>query len=232
LSFGVNLEKGFYDKRGACDLRLEKMAEQQKVVGRGAALILGAICVVLAVGMVVALIAYLPATSQIDTLNARIVQKDQSIAALNSEIATLNAQISSQSGQNSTSNDAALQVEINDLESQINYMNNIFYLNITGTLVSNQAFTMDPNSNITMWDQTNEPMIYPGYVTVQLQSSSNTTFVELAYNAYGVVYDNVIETGAIGTAAFPVLPGAITITLGNTETNAPVTGTVTATYIY
>lgn len=208
------------------------MAEQQKVVGRSIAIILGAICVVLAVGMVVALIAYLPAASQIDSLNTQVAQKNQNITALNAQIAALNAQISSQSGQNSTSNDAALRLQISQLQAEINSLNNVVYMNASGTLVSSQAFSLDPSTNTTVWDQDNTPLVFPGYVTVQLTSSSNTTFVELSYVAYGVVYDNVVKLGTSGQTAFPVLPGSIVIIVGNTETNATVTGTVTATYFY
>jgi hypothetical protein len=35
-----------------------------------------------------------------------------------------------------------------------------------------------------------------------------------------------------GTAVFPVLPGAVVLTLGNYETNDMVNGTVTALYYY
>ena len=207
------------------------MAEQ-KMVPRNVAVIIGAICIVLAVGMVVALIAYLPAASQIDSLNAQVAQKNQSITALNSQIAALNAQLGSQSGQNSTSNDAALQLQISQLQAEINSLNNVIYMNASGILVSSQAFSIDPSTNTTVWDQTNTPLIFPGYVTVQVASSSNTTFVEVAYATYGVVYDSVVKVGTSGTAAFPVLPGTIIIGLGNTETNNTVTGTVTATYYY
>jgi flagellin-like hook-associated protein FlgL len=208
------------------------MTEQPKVVPRSVALIIGAICIVLAVGMIVALIAYLPASSQIDSLNAQIAQKAQSITTLNAQITALNAQINSQSGQNSTSSDTALQIEINGLEAQINSLNNMLYLNGTGLLVSDQGFTMEANSNVTLWDPSYNPLIYAGYITVQATSSSSTTFVELAYNSYGVAYDNVVTLGISGQAAFPVLPGGVTILLGNTESNDTVTGTITATYVY
>ena len=208
------------------------MAEQQKVVGRSIAIILGAICVVLAVGMVVALIAYLPAASQIDALNSQVTQKNQSITALNSEIAALNSQISSQNGQNSTTSNAALQLQISQLQDDLNSLNNVVYMNASGTLVSSQSFSLDSNTNATVWNQDNAPLVFPGYVIVQLSSSSNTTFVELSYAAYGVIYDNIVKLGTSGQTAFPVLPGSITIALGNTETNATVKGTVTATYYY
>ncbi len=108
----------------------------------------------------------------------------------------------------------------------------MLYLNASATLFSNQAFTMDPHSNTTLWDQTNTPLIYTGFVTVQVTSTSSTTFVELSYSAYGVVYDNAVKVGTAGTASFPVLPGPATISLGNTEANSTVTGNVSATYTY
>jgi hypothetical protein len=42
----------------------------------------------------------------------------------------------------------------------------------------------------------------------------------------------VVKVGTAGTASFPVLPGAATISLGNTEANSTVTGNVSATYTY
>jgi hypothetical protein len=66
-------------------------------------------------------------------------------------------------------------------------------------------------------------------VTVQVQSSSNLTFVEVIYNSFGVAYDNVVTLGN-DTVAFPVLPGTVVIVLGNTEPTDPVSGTATAIY--
>jgi len=68
-------------------------------------------------------------------------------------------------------------------------------------------------------------------VTVQLQSSSNLTYVEVLYSSHGVAYDNVVTLGS-GSASFPVLPGNVVIVLGNRELTDRVTGTVTALYHY
>ncbi len=195
-------------------------------------LIISAIAVVFAIGMAVSLVAYLPAASQIDILNAQIKQKDQSITALNSQIVTLTAQVNSQTGDNSTSSNTILQQQISNLETQIESLNNIFYLNATAYLASNQQFTLDSNSNATLWNQDNNPLIYAGYITIQLASSSNTTYVELAYNSYNVVYDRVVTLGTGGTTTFPVLPGTIIIAVGSTEATSIVTGTVSVTYTY
>jgi cell division protein FtsL len=209
-------------------VRLKKMAEK-KVGSRTIAIVLGVACIILAVGLVVALVAYLPSSSQIDSLNTQIAQKDQAIAGLNLQITSLQAQINSLNS--SSNNVAGLQDEITSLQGQIQSLYNVLYLNASAILVSNQAFSQEPNTNVTVWDQPDQPLVYAGYVTVQVQSSSNLTYVQVLYYTYGVSYNNVVTLGS-GTASFPVLPGAITIVLGNTEPNDSVTGTVNVVYYY
>ena len=57
-----------------------------------------------------------------------------------------------------------------------------------------------------------------GYVGVTVQSTSNTTYVQLYYLYKGVDFNQTITTAASGTAYFPVLPAGITINVGNTDT--------------
>jgi len=208
------------------------MAER-KVVGRKVAVILGAVCIALAAGMIVSLFVYLPLAGQVDSLNAQMLEKDQSIAALTAQVSSLNAQISSLTGgANSSSNVVYLQNMVNDLQGEISRLQSVLYMNDSATLIPNQGFQLDANSNLTIWDQPNTPLFYAGFVTVSVTSSSNTTFVELTYSSFGLVYDNVVNVGTSGIAYFPVLPGPIVITLGNFEANSTVTGTAVATYIY
>ncbi len=198
------------------------MAERKVVIA------LGSVCIILAVGLVVALVAYLPTSAKIDSLNAEIVQRDQTIATLNLQIASLRNSINSQN--TSSSDTATLQAEIADLQAQVQSLYNILYLNATAILVNTQTFDQEPSTNATIWDGS-QPLQYAGYVTVQVQSSSNQTYVELSYISYGTVYDSVVTLES-GTASFPVLPGTVIITLGNTEPIVRVTGTVTALYHY
>ena len=200
---------------------------ERKVVGRKLAIVLGVVSIILAVGLVIALVAYLPASAQVSTLNAQIAEKDQAIAALNLQITSLRNTVNSLNSSNS--NVATLQAEIADLEAQVQSLYNVLYLNATGVLVNSQAFTQEPYTNVTIWDGS-QPLQYAGYVTVQIQSSSNLTYVELFYNSLGVVYDNVVTLGN-GTASFPVLPSNAVIVLGNND-NVTATGTVTALYHY
>ena len=54
---------------------------EKKVAGqKTATIILGIICIVLTIGLVIALVAYVPTTGQIDSLNAQTTQKNQTIA--------------------------------------------------------------------------------------------------------------------------------------------------------
>ncbi len=206
---------------------------ERKVAGRKVAITLGAVCIILAVGLIVAVVAYLPAADQINVLNAKIAEKNENISTLTAQIVSLTSQISSQSGQTSSSNQSNLQSQINDLQDTLKELYNVLYLNASSLLISSQGFTLDANSTIIIWDQTETPLIYAGVVTVQVSSStSSTTFVELSYNSFGVAYDTLIKVGNSGTASFPILPGAVTISLGNTDTNGTVTGNVAATYVY
>ena len=210
------------------------MAER-KVVGRKLAIVLGVVSVILAVGLVIALVAYLPASAQVSTLNAQIAEKDQTIAALNLQITSLRNTITSLNANLANANASTAQVttlqnQIASLQAENADLYNVLYLNATGVLVNSQAFTQEPYTNVTIWDGS-QPLQYAGYVTVQIQSSSNLTYVELFYNSLGVVYDNVVTLGN-GTAAFPVLPGSVVIVLGNNEPTDRVTGTVTALYYY
>jgi uncharacterized coiled-coil protein SlyX len=204
------------------------MAER-KVIGRNIAIGLATVCMILAAGLFIALASYLPMSAQIDSLNAQIAQKNQAISGLNLQITALQSQIDSLNS--SSTNVDYMQNQIDSLEQQIQSLYNVLYLNVSAFLVNAQDFSMQPYTNITIWDQPDTPLQYSGYVTVQVQSSSNLTYVQLLYNSYGVVYDNVVEVGN-STVAFPVLPGPVVIVVGNTELTDSVTATVSAIYHY
>jgi cell division protein FtsL len=204
----------------------EKKIAGQKTV----TIIFGIVCIFLTIGLVIALVAYLPTNDQIDTLNAQIVQKNQTITALNEQITSLNDQIKSLTNQNNATLNL-YQNEISSLQQQVLSLNNIIYLNASAILVETQEFSLEPNTNVTIWDQPDTPLMIAGYLTVQVESSSDQTFVQAVYNSFGVDYDKVIILRN-GTAVFPVLPGAVVLTLGNYETSNMVSGTVTALYHY
>lgn len=204
---------------------------EKKIAGqKTATIILGIVCIVLAVGLVITLVIYIPTSGQIDSLNAQIVQKSQAITALNDQITSLYDQIKSLSNQNNATINL-YQNEISLLQQQIQSLNNIVYLNVSAVLVQTQEFSHQPSTNVTIWNQPETPLEIAGYVAVQVESSSDQTFVQAVYNSFGVDYNKVIMLGN-GTAVFPVLPGDVVLTLGNYETNDMVNGTVTALYYY
>jgi hypothetical protein len=88
---------------------------------------------------------------------------------------------------------------------------------------------------------------YAGYVTVQVTTSTNTTYVEASYTfmvsntPYGVYYDKrVYFDPASEEAVFPVLPlkdhetlaGRIKIAMGNSDPLNNVTCNITMIYYY
>jgi hypothetical protein len=75
---------------------------------------------------------------------------------------------------------------------------------------------------------------YAGYVTLVVQSSTTeSTYVQLNYESHGVSYDSGrVSVGSSGTVSFPVLPGTITIRVGNTNLVNGATEIVTATLYY
>jgi hypothetical protein len=208
--------------------RIRKMAEktsQKKVVGRTVAIALGIVCIVLVAGLVGAIAVYTP---MVNNLESQTAEKDNTISSLNSQISALNSSLK-QISSSASSKDS----QIAALNLQISSLANIISLNASTFLVYNQGVTQEPNASTTVFPTDEQtPLYYAGYVYVAVQSSSNTTYVEVIYSLYGIDYDNSVTVGTSGTAAFPVLPGLIDIRVGNTETVDSVNATITATYYY
>ena len=191
---------------------------------------LAAVCVVLAVGLVVAVMAYLPANDQINSLNAKVTAQNQTITSQNTTITSLQAQLNSLSNQNPNSQVTDLQNEIASLQDEISSLSNIINFNASSYLVNNQQLTLDSSGNATLWDTTQTPLIYAGLVKVLVTPASNSTFAEVIYSSSGLDYDTVMPL-TTGTALFPVLPAPATILLGTTSGN-PITVTLTVIYYY
>jgi uncharacterized coiled-coil protein SlyX len=230
-AFSTALKKVESERQSASMRRIRKMAvktSQKKVVGRTVVIALGMVCIVLLAGLVGAIAFYTP---MINNLESQTAQKDNTISSLNNTISSLNSQISAlnNSLNQISSSTSSKDTQIAALNAQISSLTNILYLNASTYLANNQAITQDASAYTTIW---NDTLNIAGYVTVAVQSSSTTTYVEVAYSAYGVNYDNNVTVGTSGTAAFPVLPGTIGIRVGNTELVDSANATVTAIYYY
>jgi hypothetical protein len=194
------------------------------------------ICIVLVAGLVGAIAVYTPMIGNLESQTAemknQIAERDDTISSLNSTVSSLKSQISSLAYLVANYSDYLNQSynEIDLLNSQIAVINSILYLNESAALVYDKTISQqDPNTNTTCW---NDMLEFAGYVTVDVQSSSNTTYVQVVYSTLGVDYDNIITVGTGGTAAFPVLTGWIEVRVGNTELVDNVNATVNALYVY
>lgn len=199
-------------------------AAQKKVFGKRVIVTLGIISVVLLAGLVGTIVFYI---SVVGNLNLQIARMNSEISSLNSQLAEKDNVISSLNAQITTFQNTltAKDSQIKSLNSTIFSLYDYLYLNVSAVLVY-APLSQDANSSTSIW---NYMLQFAGYVTVHVQSSSNTTYVELSYSYYEVDYRNIVTVGTNGTAAFPVLPAFVEIRVGNTDIN-PVTATVMAIY--
>jgi hypothetical protein len=202
---------------------------QKKVVGRTIAIVLGMICIVLSASLVAVLALYLPSANSNSQLKSEIAEKNDMINSQNTTIVSQSQQIVAlqSSLQQATSGNVE---EIAYLEDYVSELLNVVYMNASSYLLLNQGVALVANESVTVWS---DYMTYAGYVTVQVQSSSNTTYAQVVYSTYGVDYDETKVVGTGGAVSFPVLPASIVeVKLGNTEASSSVEATVTAVYVY
>ncbi len=201
---------------------------QKKIFRRTMIIALGLICIILAAGLFGALAVYLP---MVNNLESQIAEKDSTISSLNSQVSSLTSQVLALQADLDQVNSAiedykAAQEAFN---SQAKFYDNVISLNMSESLFVDQSFTLAANTSGTIYTGN---ILYAGYIPVSVESSSNTTYLQVAYNSYGVNYNQTVTVGTEGGAVFPVLPGGITVVIGNTETVDDVTGTASASYRY
>jgi dsDNA-specific endonuclease/ATPase MutS2 len=212
---------------------------QKKVVNRTAAMAVAIICIIIATSLVGVITVYMPMVSN---LKSQLSEKDIEIADLNSEISELNGQVSSLQA-DSVQNDGTIQ-QLNStvqnlrglidiLDSQIEDLLNIIYMNASGYLLQPTIFTQDANSS-TILPLYSDMLEYAGVVKVEAQSTSNTTYAQVFYNSYGVNYNQIVTVGTSGITYFPVLPGGVEKRIGNKELtgSSSVNSTISVVYYY
>jgi uncharacterized coiled-coil protein SlyX len=204
-----------------------------KKMSRNAAIALVLVLVLLA-SLISVIAIYVP---MVNDLNSQIAEKDDTIGSLNSQLSAVQS-VLNQLTVNLTDKDN----QIADLTSQLNSiadeylsiisdLNSIIALGESGYLFSGYEVSQDQNSSTVIWG---DILQYAGYITVEVQSTSNTTYAEVSYSSYGVDYYNTVTLGESGGAAFPVLPGEVLIGIGNTDIDVgeSVNATVAVNYIY
>ena len=205
-------------------------AGKTRVSWRTAAIALVMVSIMVSAALAGVIAVYLP---MVDSLQSQVADKNSDIADLNSQVSSLNAQISSiQTSLNQSDLTIAdLQDELSALNSTIETYLGIIFLQASGNLLSDGIVSQNQSAFSVVYQN---GIQYMGYATVSVQSTSNTTYVELLYSSYGVNYDHNVTVGTEGTASFPVMPSTVEIRVGNTEpyTGALVNSTVSATYHY
>ncbi|MFP3287901.1 MAG: hypothetical protein RXP86_11625 [Acidilobus sp.] len=104
----------------------------------------------------------------------------------------------------------------------------------TQTLVNDQTVSVPPGSAHTF----NFNLPYAGYIEVIVSSTSPNTYVQITGEYYlpnspntGWTYNSGdLPVGTSGTVYFPVVPGQVTVSIGNANANSGATATVTIIY--
>lgn len=201
---------------------------QKKAFSKTVVIALGLVCIILAASLIGALAVYVPLTNSLET---QMAEKDSTILSLNTQILSLNGQIASLNSQVSNLQEQLNQTNtsITALQSAIMSYRSILYLNESQYLFSARTVTQEANTTTIVYEG---DLLYAGYISIGVESNSTTTYIRVVYSYAEVNYDYNVTVGTNGAAAFPVLPGLIQITVGNTESANIVTATLTARYRY
>jgi TolA-binding protein len=197
----------------------------KKVIGQNVFIATIIACIVVAVALAGVLAIYLPMVSN---LESQLTEKDQELTNLNTTITNLSLQMINLENQLEQANNAIASLRGNYDEVIQSYLN-IIYLQSSGLLISGADFSQNANQSAQVFLQ---PLEYAGFVRIDIESNSTTTYAQVIYNSLGVNFNQKITIGESGSASFPVLPGEIEILVGNEESNNSVSGIVTANYVY
>jgi len=171
---------------------------------------LGIICIILAVGLIAAIVNNYN-QPDVDDLEDQIANLQNQVASLTDKVSDYETQIS-------------------DLTDENNEYTSIINLENSAVLIDEESYTQEADDKTVLFD---DELHYAGYIEIQVESTSDTTYIQVTYTYDGVEFDQTITVGNSGTAYFPVLPDTIKIVLGNTDTGSEtIDTTVTLTYIY
>jgi len=186
---------------------------------KSVAIILVVICIVLAASLVFIVVNRPSAVSSSDQTSINNLKNQ--VTELNSQVTTLDKRVSD------------YQAYAASLESEIDEYRKIVALNAYNVIINNQEYTQTADKPISLFnDYTYFYVEYAGYMQVQVESTSSTTYIQVAYTFNDLLeFNQTFVVGTDGTAYFPVLPGNIAITLGNTN-NEITTATVTLIHYY
>jgi len=208
----------------------------KKVVSRTVAIGLGIVCIVLAAGLVGSLLLYAPLVAD---LQLQLTEQDGTVASLNSQVSTLEDQVSSLTAQvaslRSSLSQSLSPAEVQNLTAEyaqvISGYEAIISLSESGYLVQGVSLTQLAGGSSLIW---NDYLDYAGFVVVQVESNSSTTYGGVLYTlpVSEEIFEYNVTVGTSGSAVLPVLPGITAIGIGNAELVDSVNAIVTAVYYY
>jgi flagellar basal body-associated protein FliL len=193
-------------------------------------LALAVVCVILAASLVGVIAVYTLNGNSAD-LKAQITTKDNMISSLQANNTALQSNITQTQALISyyTNQLGSLNQQLTSLNDQVSGYYNIAIMNVSSILFSQQPITQDANSTTQVFS---DVIYYSGYVAIQSTASANTTYAEVIYSYGGTNFDYNQTLGTSGNAVFPVLPGTLTINIGNINQATSNTVTASATYYY
>jgi hypothetical protein len=193
-------------------------------------LALAVVCVILAASLVGVIAVYALNGNSAD-LKAQITTKDNMISSLQANNTALQSNITQTQALISyyTNQLGSLNQQLTSLNDQVSGYYNIAIMNVSSILFSQQPITQDANSTTQVFS---DVIYYSGYVAIQSTASANTTYAEVIYSYGGTNFDYNQTLGTSGNAVFPVLPGTLTINIGNINQATSNTVTASATYYY
>lgn len=190
---------------------------------------LAVICVILLASTIGALALYLPTQTQLS-------DQQQTIDDLNDQISDLQGEVDSL--ENYQAQYTALKSQYDALQDDWATLNATYYeyLETYGSIIgldnsetiSSDDYTQELNATTTLWSGSVD---YAGYVAVNVDSNVSSTYVEvtcLYSSTYTMAYNQTV--GKEGIALFAVLPGTVTVKVGNINEAAGFNAT--AVYVY
>ena len=125
----------------------------------------------------------------------------------------------------------SLESEVQTLQGEVQNYQNIVNLQNSDTLWQDQSANEGPGGSYQFSFTAN----YAGYIIIDvISSTTSNTWVQIEINNSntGTIESQQFTVGYSGTVYFPVLPGTITIYIGNSNLINGASQTVTITYVY
>jgi uncharacterized coiled-coil protein SlyX len=173
-------------------------------------------------------------------LQSQLSDQDITIASLNTQVSSLSTQVTTLAAQvaslqNSLNQSYSLSDVQNitaELNQEIATLQDIVNLAKSGYLVQNFPINQSAGELTPLW---NGNLGYAGYVGVQAESNSSTTYVRIICPLAGLedqFFDYNVTLGTSGSTVLPVLPGDVSIGIGNIDSSDIISTNVTAVYYY